>query len=512
MKFLFVVLSFIPCLVFSQQENYFTEHVDSSYFKNYFINYSKDQISIDTTSLNTTISYKTFSGKGQFFELNHIQRLNDYFKIYVDLDKYAQEGVFNHQIAKLYDLDLAFSFQTDQQKYSADFLTSYQKFDIEENGGVIDYNGLQSESILYTTFLDQAKNEGKNKTLIFSHKYSLNKDKYFKHEYRRVKRNRYYSDNPISGFYSQILSDSILTNDSLNSISHSHQFLYNLNKFNIAYRYLNINSQSNLLDSNYLDHGIDLSYNSFKGFRVFSNVFVSGVYKFILNYNFGKTTTYTFNIQSQKQRFPIWYNQFVSNHFRFNNSFKFPLINSISLKVSNTFFTSSFKLEQLQDYIYFNENSLLDQHNESILFIKSNLKYSNSWGPLNLSSYFEYNFTDTKDIIRIPSYYNKTNLYLKYLLFDNNLDAKFGFKFSYFSKFKANGYNPLLANYFIQNNNEIGGYPVFSPYFSFSVSGFDLTILYRNLSDLFLEDSYEVFPGYPYSPANFEILVKWQLD
>ena len=68
----------------------------------------------------------------------------------------------------------------------------------------------------------------------------------------------------------------------------------------------------------------------------------------------------------------------------------------------------------------------------------------------------------------------------------------------YFTKFYANSYNPLLAEFNLQNEQEIGGYPVLDFFINAQIQRTRLFIKAEHFNSSFSKPNYFTAPGYPY--------------
>ena len=112
-KILFFLIT--PLFVFAQNtvvNNWYPEQSIS------FLKYDElDFVKKDTNYLISTLKYAIFSGKGQFFDLQHKQTLNDFFDIFLTTQKLSQEGVYNQSELKMHDVDWGLNFKNRSSTY-----------------------------------------------------------------------------------------------------------------------------------------------------------------------------------------------------------------------------------------------------------------------------------------------------------------------------------------------------------------------------------------------------------
>ena len=83
-----------------------------------------------------------------------------------------------------------------------------------------------------------------------------------------------------------------------------------------------------------------------------------------------------------------------------------------------------------------------------------------------------------------------------------------GVTFKYFTKYNANAYNPLLAEFTLQNTQEIG-YPTFDVFFNARVRRTRLYLKVDNVTSGFSEKNYFSAPNYPYRDFTIRFGLVW---
>jgi hypothetical protein len=83
-----------------------------------------------------------------------------------------------------------------------------------------------------------------------------------------------------------------------------------------------------------------------------------------------------------------------------------------------------------------------------------------------------------------------------------------GVTFKYFTKYKANAYNPLLAEFTLQNDEEIG-FPTFDVFINAQVRRTRLYLKVDNVTSGFTEKNYFSAPNYPYRDLTIRFGLVW---
>ena len=112
------------------------------------------------------------------------------------------------------------------------------------------------------------------------------------------------------------------------------------------------------------------------------------------------------------------------------------------------------------------------------------------WKSVAIHQKVDFNYSSNDQLIRLPKYSSYTDVNYSFLLFDQQLDLKFGALFYYFSAFYANAYSPALANYYLQNEQLIGDFPFSTVYASFQVESVNIQFKYNNIFDKVSNNTY----------------------
>lgn len=133
----------------------------------------------------------------------------------------------------------------------------------------------------------------------------------------------------------------------------------------------------------------------------------------------------------------------------------------------------------LDKYAYFSEevgaiDSMLiaspTQYSGTINYLKLKLMREFRVGKFALNNTIMYQQVgQDDDILNVPEFVTRNTLYFATPMFKNNLYLETGITFKYFTKYYANTYNPLLSEFTVQNDTQIGEYPVFDLFLNFKI-------------------------------------------
>ncbi|MBL6656973.1 MAG: hypothetical protein ISR00_05495 [Flavobacteriales bacterium] len=512
-KTLFIFLIF-PLFSYSQWR-------DSVSFPNklYFIDFlnpTESPFTLDTSKLGSTIlQYQSFSTKGQWIDVEHTQSLTNYLTYNLDIRKFSQEGVFSREALKFHDVKSNISFHNKKSTYNFDANLSYQKIRMDENGGVIDYNIEDyDDPLLYLTNLASAENYSKNRFHSFSQNFNFTDKWSVVNEFSILKTHRIYNDNNISTpFYQNNFIDTISTNDSLSYSLFTNVTGLKYSEFCLSHIIQKRHNFIHLIDSTDFDNGVQLSYdNSANGLAAEFKYFESSQYEFLASKLIRTLQSkHLLGVEIQRLRVPIFYNRFYSNHFVYENDFNQNSLQRLNYQLSSKNFTLHTSLNNYTNYIYLNENASYSQYTSSILHF--NNVVSLDWKLLNLhaSNSFQYQWSNNTEVLRYPDINTSFSLWFQNTFFEDLLDFRLGARVNYFTPYFAKLYNPALASFQLQNNQEVGGLPFISTFITFQVHSMNINIQFLNLNELISNSPHYFMPNYPSQPTNVKFSLLWKL-
>lgn len=162
-------------------------------------------------------------------------------------------------------------------------------------------------------------------------------------------------------------------------------------------------------------------------------------------------------------------NQSSYTNYNWFNSFKNEKINNLSVNATTQWVDASVQLTTLDDHLYFQDtihqvNQQLvtpHQYSGSINYfsfkIAREFKYK-KWG---LDNTLLYQKTAQKDtILNVPQLTLRNTLYFSDYVFKKAMFIQTGITINYFSKYYADDYNPILGEFFVQKEKQIGDFPM----------------------------------------------------
>jgi hypothetical protein len=163
-----------------------------------------------------------------------------------------------------------------------------------------------------------------------------------------------------------------------------------------------------------------------------------------------------------------------------------------------TYFMSTATQEQIDDA---QETAFVKPFQESSTINHLRAKYTKEfkwrkWALANTVLYQEV--TQDNQVLNLPQLLTRNSLYFSSDVFKKAMYIQTGVTFKYFTAYNMNAYNPLLGEFYIQNNEEFGGYPLLDLFINAKVRQTRIYLKAEHLNSIFSEPNYYSAPNYPY--------------
>ena len=211
---------------------------------------------------------------------------------------------------------------------------------------------------------------------------------------------------------------------------------------------------------------------------------------------------------------PDYYLQhYRSNHYQWENTFQKTLRLHVSGEVAYPTRWVQPKLnvsfENITKHIYFDTDGLPKQMDGNIQVLAADLQLNITTPWVNLDNHVIYQHSSS-DKLPLPALTLYHNLYYHGCWF-KALDAQIGVDMRFFTKYYAPILNPALGQFCVQNQEQVGNYPVMNVYANFYVRSLRLKLFaqYQHFNASFMGKQYFEMPGYPMAPDMFRAGLAW---
>ncbi|WP_324025471.1 putative porin [Maribacter sp. BPC-D8] len=202
-------------------------------------------------------------------------------------------------------------------------------------------------------------------------------------------------------------------------------------------------------------------------------------------------------------------------NYNWNNSEVFEKERASSLKgelLSKTWGNLMVKYSNLDNYTYFApvsddeigddmENAFIKplQEGNSVSHLKVKYEKEFKVGMFALNNTVMYqNVTQDTQVLNVPQLVTRNTLYFSSDVFKKAMYLQTGITFKYFSSYNMNGYNPILGEFYVQNKEELGGYPLLDFFINARIKQTRIYLKAEHFNASFSGRDYYAAPNYPY--------------
>ena len=519
-----------------------------------------DVVYYDLPTPFTELMYRSVFEQGQLLDAVYSVNTSRQFNFSISRKGLRSLGNYQNFISSSSNFKISTNYFSKNKKYR--FRTHYtnQKLFSEQNGGINNSdisnfeNGnsqFQDRGVFDPNF-ENAHNEFLGKRFYLDQSYVLSeKDSISdsslelfnaiyleekKYKFQQSSSDEFFGDS----FVSQEINDKIL----LNSLNLQAGLIYNsdiFGKINLGLRYVSdkyslenyqieeyidnsqmVNSKTTFITAEYLKMFSKIELKAKTENFIFgdnkSNMFSSSVILKLKNNN-SFTANYKLFSSTPNYNFLLYRSNY--ENYNWNNQFDNSITNSISLGLKlNEIIDLDLDLISVKKHIQFEKiiNDLADsseysiipvQHNGNLDILKLQLGRKINFGKFSIDSKLLFQKSLSDDIINLPQIVSRNTFYFSTDMFKKALFLQTGFGVKYFSKFYMNGYDPLLSELYIQNEKEIGEFPIIDFFINAKIQQTRLYFKFEHFNSSFTGYNYYSAPNYPYRDFSFRFGLVW---
>jgi hypothetical protein len=502
----------------------------------------------------TELFFNTTINKGQnvdsFITLNTSKNLN--FSIaYRGL---RSEGDYINQLVSAGNFRFTTSYATTDRRYAINAHYTYQDVLNEENGGITTPADFESDNPDYKNrqrlqvYLTDAESFLKGRRLFFDHAFRINPTEgnnnlYVTHQFNYE--NKFFEYNQPTvlsavGTRSVKRFGEAYVTSGINDQTH-YERLYNkvgvayenslLGKFNFFvddyrsnYKYGRVLVDKDgtvipdnlFLQINNVGGQFEYQKNKWNGRFLYSRSITDQSLSDLdakLKYDFNDKIQFDFRYRNINKLPNNNYNLYQSSYVEYNwsNNFKNEKINSLSAAVRTPWLNGEVQYTVLNDHLYFADVSSPEQkavntqiinpaqYSNAINYLEIKASREFKFGPFALDNTLLYQKVDQSDLIlNVPDFVTRNTFYYSGHFFQKALFLQTGIVFNYFTKYYANGYNPVVGEFYVQKEKEIGGYPLFDFFVNARIRQTRFYVKAEHINALFSKSDYYSAPNNPY--------------
>jgi hypothetical protein len=218
----------------------------------------------------------------------------------------------------------------------------------------------------------------------------------------------------------------------------------------------------------------------------------------------------TLLLSSKSPNFNTLLHQSEYDEYNWQNDFSNVNTRDIGFDLKSKWLNASLNFTNLDNYTYFDENSKPQQFENQITYLKVKANREFKLGKFALDNTFMYqNVSSGSSVFRVPEFVTRnTFYYTDYWFKGKPMLVNIGVTFKYFTKYNVNAYNPLLAEFRIQNDEQIG-FPTIDVFFNAQVRRTRLYFKVDNATSSLTDKNYFSAPNYPYRDLTIRFGLVW---
>lgn len=489
----------------------------------------------------TDLYYKTVMEQGQsldaFLTINTKPNLN--FSIaYKGL---RSLGKYVNFLSSSGNFRFTSSYFTKDKRYILNAHFTGQDISNQENGGIINNLDFESgddnfkERDRLDVYFEDATSMLKGNRFFVDHSFKLNKSNLnsivFTHQFtQEYKFFQFTQTTPNPRFGSSFS----------NRINNKTRYNNFYNKFGVAYKTkLYGNLEFFIEDNNYNYYYNSVVYDSFGNISVPNSIsdrinMIGGNYTYHLNkliaklsvsqaisdqgvsnieanakYKLSDDYQFEFNYQKLNSLPNLNYTLNQSNYVDYNwfNNFKTEKLNQFTFSANTKWLNLSTQYKVLNDYLFFDNvtNNIATltvkpvQYDKTINYfsVKAN-KEIKFWKFALDNTVLYQTVNQTDNVVNVPQLTTRNTLYFSEYVFKKAMFLQTGVTFQYFTDYYANDYNPLIGEFYVQNETKIGGFPMFDFFINARVRQTRIFLKAEHFNSAWTGNDFYSAPNYPY--------------
>lgn len=499
----------------------------------------------------TDLYYKTVMEQGQsldaFLTINTKPNLN--FSIaYKGL---RSNGKYINNISSTGNFRFTSSYFTKDKRYYLNAHFTAQDISNQENGGIIDtslfesntdpYNERDRLEVYFTNatsllkgnrfFIDHAFKFNNNPNgLVFTHQFSQ--------EYKFFEFTQPTANVRFGSSFATSINNKTRYNNLYNKIGVGYKtknfgnldFFLEDTRYNYYYNSLVYNGSGAIIVPNSIAENINMIGGNYTYFdakliaklqitqaitdQAISNIEVAA--KYTVN------SDYQFNFQYQKlNSLPnLNYTLNQSSYLAYNwfNNFKNEKTNQFTFSALTKWLNATVQYKVLNDHLYF-DNTTNDitqltvkptQYENTINYLSINANKEIKFWKLGLDLTILYQKVDqANNIVNVPELTTRSTLYFSDHVFKKAMLLQTGITFQYFTAYYGNDYNPLIGEFYVQNETKFGNFPMLDFFVNARIKQAKIYLKAEHFNSAMTGYNFYSAPNYPYRDFMVRFGIEW---
>ena len=433
------------------------------------------------------------------------------------------------------------SYFTVDKRYFLNTHFTGQDISNQENGGIVNLEEFElsnepfNERERIKVYFTNATSLLKGNRFFIDHYFKLNKTNpnslVFTHQFNQEYKFFQFTQPTVNSRFG-----SSFTNSIHNKTRYNHLY----NKFGVAYKTKNYGDLEFFVDdNNYNYYYNSVVYDSSGNITVPNSIsdrinMIGGNYTYLINnvnvrlqmaqsisdqsisnieanasYKLNDDYSFQFKYQKLNSLPNLNYTLYQSGYVEYNwyNNFKNEKLNQFEFSAQTKWFNVSTTYKVLNDYLFFD-----NQTNDISSLIVKPIQYDKTINYLAVKANKEIKFwkfaldntilyqsvEQSNDILNVPQLVTRNTLYFTDNVFKKAMLLQTGVTFQYFTKYYANDYNPLIGEFYVQNERKIGDFPMLDFFINARVKQTRIFLKAEHFNSAWTGYDFYSAPNYPY--------------
>ncbi|GAA4063273.1 putative porin [Flavobacterium cheonanense] len=512
----------------------------------------------------TELYFKTVMEQGQNVDALITLNTSERFNFSIAFKGLRSLGKYINQLTSAGNFRFTSSYFTKNKKYFANFHFTGQDLLNGENGGLTIPSDFESEDEAFRNrprlqvFFSDAKSFLKGKRLFLDHSFRINsKDAnnnlfithQLNYEHKFFEYNQASLNSEIGTGTGTFKRFGDVSSDAITKINDHTRYdrLYNkvgaiyenktlgkfqffIENFNYKYFYKLVQTVGSVTFPNQLKATInsiggqyEYRKNKWNGKAMLSNSISTQAFRNFdtnLDYQINDKNKVSFQYQniSKLPNFNYILNQSAYINYTWLNNFKNEKINNITVNANTQWVNATAQFTTLNDYLYFQDvqqvaNQQLvtpHQYSGTINYLSLKAAKEFKYKKWALDNTFLYQKVTQKDtILNVPEVTLRSTIYFSDNVFKKAMFLQTGITINYFTKYYSNDYNPILGEFFVQNEKQIGNFPMLDFFVNARVRQTRIFLKAEHFNSSFTGNTYYSAPNTPYHDFMIRFGLVW---
>ncbi|RXJ44583.1 putative porin [Gelidibacter gilvus] len=504
----------------------------------------------------TELFYKTAFQQGQLVDAFFTINMSKQFNFSIAYKGLRSLGKYQHILTSTGNFRFTTNYTTENNKYQARAHIVMQDILNQENGGLTDedvalFQSGDPEFINRSVFspnFEDAENMLEGKRFYLNHQYNLLQasdslsnnlsigqvisfeDKYY--QFNQATRNDFFGE----AFLNSNIEDKVTLEDFSNQFFVKYengilgelQFHADYNTYNYGYDAIAVIDGvriANRLKGNIF--GIGGAYkNQIGGFNLngefglnlsgdFNGNFLDLNASYKLNPDLKVLARLNSNSKMPNYNMLLYQSDYLNYNWDNGSSFKNVQTQNLAFKVqSDKIATAEIEYTTINNHAYFtkdlNNNVKATQAENSLNYLKLQVSKEFRFGKFALDNRVMYqNVIDGDAILNVPQIITRNTLYFSDHLFKKALFLQTGITFNYFTEYTMDGYDPLLGEFYTQNQIKVGDFPRLDFFINAKVRQTRIYLMAEHFNSAFTGYNYFSAPNNPYRDFSIRFGLVW---